>query len=322
MACTSTWPSATTPATGARWRSPRAGPSRWSMPAAAAVHVVPPWSRPVERASRPGSSCEASQAGRGRIPQVELLRVECEGAAQAAGSTLRIPYSFTTGEFNFYRPDPAQSGTLEVDLDAPVADLAYPVGTETDLVVTKVGEPIEAINKIALTLVDVRADRLTRSSSPGAPRTRRSTRPTSISATRRSSALTASSTVATRLRTWSTRRSRWPTTRPSGRPASPSRPTSKDCSRCPAWSRSSRRTTSATPSISPRNDRSGAATWLAPASGARIEGATVLAMPCGDSDGGPLPGRLWASVHDLRCPSIRKPSGGSCHGHGDAVAQP
>jgi len=88
-------------------------------------------------------------------PQVELLRVECEGADQAAGSKLRIPYSFTTGEFNFYRPDPPQRGTLEVDLDEPIADLAYPIGAETDLAVTGVGEPIEAINKIALTLVAV-----------------------------------------------------------------------------------------------------------------------------------------------------------------------
>ncbi len=86
-------------------------------------------------------------------PQTELLRVECEGAALAAGSQLRIPYEFSTGEFNFYRPEAAKSGTLEVDLDAPIEDLAYPIGTETDLVFTQVGEPIEAINKIVLTLV-------------------------------------------------------------------------------------------------------------------------------------------------------------------------
>jgi hypothetical protein len=86
-------------------------------------------------------------------PQLELLRVECQGAAMTEGSKLRIPYSFSTGEFNFYRPEPAKSGTLEVDLDAPIADLAYPIGAETDLVVTQVGEPIEAINKIPLTLV-------------------------------------------------------------------------------------------------------------------------------------------------------------------------
>jgi hypothetical protein len=103
----------------------------------------------------PGFIMRGFTGGTRTEPQIELLNVECEGAAQAAGSKLRIPYSFTTGEFNFYRPDPAQSGTLEVDLDAPIADLAYPIGTESDLVVSKVGEPIEAINKIMLTLVDV-----------------------------------------------------------------------------------------------------------------------------------------------------------------------
>jgi hypothetical protein len=86
-------------------------------------------------------------------PQTEMLRVECEGAAQAAGSKLRIPYSFTSGEFNFYRPDPPEVGTLEVDLDAPIENVAYPVGTETDIAATRVGEPIEAINKVMLTLV-------------------------------------------------------------------------------------------------------------------------------------------------------------------------
>jgi hypothetical protein len=88
-------------------------------------------------------------------PQIELLRVECDGATLADGSTLRIPYSFTTGEFNFYRPDPPQNGMLTVHLDEVIADLAYPIGTETGLPVTQVGEPIEAINKVVLTLTEV-----------------------------------------------------------------------------------------------------------------------------------------------------------------------
>jgi hypothetical protein len=103
----------------------------------------------------PGFMLRGFTGGTRTDPQVELLRVECEGTTAADGSTLRIPYSFTTGEFNFYRPDPAQNGTLEVDLDAPVGDLAYPIGTEMELEVTTPGQPIEAINKVALTLVDV-----------------------------------------------------------------------------------------------------------------------------------------------------------------------
>jgi hypothetical protein len=101
----------------------------------------------------PGFMIRGFTGGTRTEPQLELLSVLCEGAAQAPGSKLRIPASFTTGEFNFYRPEPPKSATLEVDLDAPIADLAYPIGAETDLVVTQVGEPIEAINKVVLTLV-------------------------------------------------------------------------------------------------------------------------------------------------------------------------
>ena len=101
----------------------------------------------------PGFIMRGFTGGTRTEPQTELLRVECDGASLATGSKLEIPYSFSTGEFNFYRPEPPQSGTLEVDLGAPIADLAYPIGTETDHPLTKVGEPIEAINKIVLTLV-------------------------------------------------------------------------------------------------------------------------------------------------------------------------
>jgi hypothetical protein len=103
----------------------------------------------------PGFIMRGFTGGTRTEPQVELLRVECAGAVASEASTLRVPYSFTTGEFNFYRPDPPRSRMLQVDLEAPIADLAYPIGAETDLTITKVGEPIEAINKILLTLVAV-----------------------------------------------------------------------------------------------------------------------------------------------------------------------
>ena len=92
-------------------------------------------------------------------PQTELLRVDCEGATVAAGSRLSILYQYSIGEFNFYRPESPQADTMVVDLDTVVADLAFPIGAETDLVTSKVGEPIEAINKILLTLTEfVRTD--------------------------------------------------------------------------------------------------------------------------------------------------------------------
>jgi hypothetical protein len=103
----------------------------------------------------PGFIMRGFTGGTRTEPQVELLRVECAGAVASEASTLRVPYSFTTGEFNFYRPDPPQNGTLTVHLDEVIADLAYPIGTETGLPVTQVGEPIEAINKVVLTLTEV-----------------------------------------------------------------------------------------------------------------------------------------------------------------------
>jgi hypothetical protein len=103
----------------------------------------------------PGFIMRGFTGGTRADPQVELLRVVCEGVAPAAGAKLRVPYSFTTGEFNFYRPDPARHDNLEVDLDAPIENLAYPIGTEIGIPVTAVGEPIEAINKVVLTLVAV-----------------------------------------------------------------------------------------------------------------------------------------------------------------------
>lgn len=101
----------------------------------------------------PGFMMRGFTGGTRLEPRIELLEVVCEGVAPAAGSRLRIPYSFTTGAFNFYRPDRPRSATLEVDLDRTIPDLAYPIGAESGLVVTNVGEPIEAINKVVLTLV-------------------------------------------------------------------------------------------------------------------------------------------------------------------------
>ncbi len=103
----------------------------------------------------PGFVMRGYTGGTKAAPETLLLHVDCEGAAPAPGSKLSIPYSYTSGEFNYYRPAPAQTATLEVDLDAPAADLTYPIGTPGDLAITKVGEPIEAINKVKLTLADV-----------------------------------------------------------------------------------------------------------------------------------------------------------------------
>jgi hypothetical protein len=103
----------------------------------------------------PGFIMRGYTGGTKTAPETQLLSVECEGAAMAAGSKLAISYSFTTGDFNYYRPATPQTATLQVDLDAPAADLTYPGTAASDLVVAKVGDPIEAINKNTLTLTAV-----------------------------------------------------------------------------------------------------------------------------------------------------------------------
>ena len=100
----------------------------------------------------PGFIMRGYTGGTKVAPETQLLSVDCEGGALAAGSKLAISYSFTTGDFNYYRPASPQTATLQVDLDSPATDLTYPVAAASDLVVEKVGEPIGAINKNTLTL--------------------------------------------------------------------------------------------------------------------------------------------------------------------------
>jgi len=108
----------------------------------------------------PGFIMRGYTGGTKMAPETKLLHVECEGGALTAGSKLAIAYSYTTGDFNYYRPATPRTATVQVDLDTPATDLTYPVAMPSDLVVDKVGEPIEAINKATLTLtvVDRAAD--------------------------------------------------------------------------------------------------------------------------------------------------------------------
>ena len=100
----------------------------------------------------PGFSARGYTGGTKLAPVTQLLSVECAGAAQAAGSKLAINYSYTVGDFNYYRPSAPRTATLQVDLDSPATDLTYPGSVAASAVVSKVGEPIVAINKNTLTL--------------------------------------------------------------------------------------------------------------------------------------------------------------------------
>ena len=102
----------------------------------------------------PGLIIRGYTAGTKSKPVTQLLSVTCEGAAMAAGSGLEVAYSYTAGDFNYYRPVPPRTATLRVDLDTLVQP-TYPGTPAEGLVVAKIGEPIEAINDNTLTLTAV-----------------------------------------------------------------------------------------------------------------------------------------------------------------------
>lgn len=100
----------------------------------------------------PGFRIRGYTGGTKAKPATQLLYVECQGAAPAAGSKLAIDYSYVTGEFNYYSPPKPVKAKLQVDLDKVVADLTYPVAQPVDGLVQAQAAPIEAINKCVLTL--------------------------------------------------------------------------------------------------------------------------------------------------------------------------
>jgi hypothetical protein len=100
----------------------------------------------------PGFQVRGYTGGTKLKPTTQLLYVECAGATAAAGSKLSIPYSFVTGEFNYYTPPTPTTAKLELDLDTPAADLKYPIASPVDGVVEKADAKIVAINNCTLSL--------------------------------------------------------------------------------------------------------------------------------------------------------------------------
>jgi hypothetical protein len=104
----------------------------------------------------PGMRMRGYLGGSKSEPVTELIRVECDVADAGAGATLAIDYSYVTGEYNYYDPDAGQaSARLEVNLDAVVSDLTYPIAEVVDGVVKPRDVEITAINDVALRLASV-----------------------------------------------------------------------------------------------------------------------------------------------------------------------
>ena len=104
----------------------------------------------------PGFQVRGYTGGTKAKPTTQLLYVECAGAAAAPGSKLSIPYTYVTGDFNYYAPSAATSANLAVDLDKAAADLKYPVATPVDGVIEKADAKIIAINKCTLSLTSAK----------------------------------------------------------------------------------------------------------------------------------------------------------------------
>lgn len=103
----------------------------------------------------PGFQMSGYTAGTDAAPKTQPLYVECAGASPSPGSKLAIPYSYVTGDFNYYTPATPTKDRLEVDLDKVAADLKYPVADPVADLATKPGAKIDAINKCTLTLTSV-----------------------------------------------------------------------------------------------------------------------------------------------------------------------
>jgi hypothetical protein len=100
----------------------------------------------------PGFRMRGYTGGSKTAPKTQLLYVECAGVAPAAGQKLAIDYTYTAGDFNYYRPAAPAPGTLSVDLDKVAGDLTYPVAEVVPGTVEAINTPITAINKVTLTL--------------------------------------------------------------------------------------------------------------------------------------------------------------------------
>jgi hypothetical protein len=104
----------------------------------------------------PGFQMRGYIAGTKTEPTTQLIYVECAGAQVAPGSTLSIPYSYVTGQYNYYEQDKNKvDGKLEINLDEVATDLTYPVAQPVEGLIQEPEAEIVAINKVVLALTDI-----------------------------------------------------------------------------------------------------------------------------------------------------------------------
>ena len=104
----------------------------------------------------PGFQMRGYIAGTKWEPMLQLIYVECAGAEATPGSKLTIPYTYVTGQYNYYEQDKNKvDGKLEIDLDEIVTDLTYPIAEPAEGLIQSPDTEIIALNKVILTITDI-----------------------------------------------------------------------------------------------------------------------------------------------------------------------
>ncbi len=104
----------------------------------------------------PGFQMRGYTAGTRQEPVIQPIYVECAGAEPAADSRLSIPYTYVTGQYNYYEQDKNKvEAVLEVDLSQVASDLQYPLFEEVEGLIQKPEVEMVAINKVILSLTDI-----------------------------------------------------------------------------------------------------------------------------------------------------------------------
>jgi hypothetical protein len=104
----------------------------------------------------PGFQMRGYTLGTKTEPVTQPIYVECEGTDVTPGSTLTIPYTYVTGQYNYYEQGKNNiEDNLAINLDEITPDMVYPVFEEAEGLIQESNIEIVAINKIILTLTEI-----------------------------------------------------------------------------------------------------------------------------------------------------------------------
>lgn len=103
----------------------------------------------------PGFQMRGYIGGTKYEPEIQYIYVDCAGGELSPGSALSIPFSYVTGQYNYYEQDKNKvDDKLEINLDDITSDLDYPLAESGDDLILQQDTEIIALNKVVLTLLD------------------------------------------------------------------------------------------------------------------------------------------------------------------------